>query len=191
MKKLVSLLLTIALLLTAVSAFAETAADTKVQTLNFGDFSMDIDPEMKGDLGEKADNQVYLILYPLYNETGDQSTNFNAVWTEAGQELTEDLTDTTAQTIVAGVSEQLTAVGYTVTGSELLASQFTELGGLPCIALVYSVDLDVSGTACTLYYEQGIVSDAELGTWTFTGTTQSTDLLMEAIDPLFDAISWN
>lgn len=87
MKKLLSLLLCL-MMLVPVAASAQTAAET--QTLDLGDFTVELGMNDAYQLGEKAHNQVMAIIYVDYDPNADALDNFNVVWSQ------DSITDTLA-----------------------------------------------------------------------------------------------
>ena len=106
MKKLLSVLLALVLMLGCASVLAEaTPAESNLQTFDFGDFTMTLDPDMPGDLFDKVENQVYFQLFPFYDENAAFNSNINCVWNPA----VEDLTKIDANVFAAAVMQAMPA----------------------------------------------------------------------------------
>ena len=65
MKKICALLLALCLTLTAATALAAT------QDINFGDFTIPLDPETPGKMVDKEEGQVLMTIYPAYLTNGE------------------------------------------------------------------------------------------------------------------------
>lgn len=201
MKKLLALSLALCLLLPAL-ALAE-AAPTEYDPIDMGDFSMAIPEDMDFALSEqgKANNAVWFILYPAYNATGDSSTNFNVVWNEAQTDMSV-LPDETREYLKGEeykeyLAEACRQQGFELLSYEVISVELTQLDGLDALANFSMTTLDMSalgeeyaGLQVSLYqYQLGVSGD--FGTYHFTGTASTQELMDEYILPLFDAITWN
>lgn len=185
------LLLACVMALTCIAA-AETAGTA--YPIDFGDFSMVIDPDKPCQEGEKADNAVMLVLYPAYNAIGDTNTNFNIVWSSSDANI-GSFQDSDREALFGmlenQISTQYEALGFSMTGFSVSDVELISIDGKPALTyrMAYSISNDsVSGD---LIQVQAIVSDSSFGTYTFTGTAQSTELLETYVKPLLDAVTWN
>lgn len=190
-KTLIALLLALTLVLSCAAALAEAAP--AYEPIDYGDFSMAIDPNMFKQEGEKADNQIMFILYPAYNETGDSSTNFNVVWTDGYADVTTQSTDKDAlkEALLPDITAEYEKNGLELVSFDILSLELTKLGERDAMATIMSSVIQYNGQEISLIQAQAVVSDESFGTYTFTGSAQSTESLLAYVDPLFDAISWN
>ena len=198
MKKTLCLILFCAMLLCPLCAFGE---ETPAETLDFGDFTMTLNPETPGYLYEKADNSVFLILYPLYLETGDESSNLNVVWSKSratdGQMQSQEYLDA----LWEGIKEQLTPtyeqMGIKLLELDFLESGFTQVGGLNALYYMYYSTMDYSdysdetqGVVMSMY-TKGIMVCGGFGTYTFTCTSLDPETFTTCFDPLLATVQWN
>ena len=189
-KTVLALILSCVLALSCACSLAETAAQTS--GVNFGDFSMAIDPDMYSQVSEKAESSVWFILYPAYNATGDSSTNFNAVWSKEYRDLSlwkdSDAADYINE-IKTEVETQYTQYGIELVEFSVPSIQLMKLDEKDALACLMVSKIRYSGAEFSVYQIQAIASDPAFGTYTFTGSAQSEELLVTYIDPLFDAIT--
>ncbi len=191
-KTIVSLLLACVLLAVSLSALSEAAV--AYEPLNFGDFSMAIDPDMAyTGLEDKKENEVWFTLYPAYNAIGDSSTNFNVVWQSQRLSISS-FKDSDSEAYITSLKNsivsQYESFGFTVKSFTVPSIQLQDLNGKPSLAYVMITEIESMGVSQTIYQLQASVSDT-FGTYSFTGSATSIDLLETYVGPLFDAISWN
>ena len=198
MKKLIAILLALALVLSG-AALAEAAQQPAVEPIDFGDFTMELDPEMPGEVYEKNSGEMLFQIYPAYLINGDESSNVNAIWvdetTDFSSLTTEEAQAQFANQMLEDVLAAYEEAGLKADNLQLLGCALVEQDGVPGFVLLYSVDVDYAGMGvdlqATLYQEQAYLSDASFGTYIFTATAVDMDTLTEIIDPLFDTIKWN
>lgn len=186
------LLTLLALCLTLVPCLAEEVQNVEY---DFGDFTMTFPEDTIGDVSDSLEeNAMFFILYQDYDENALFLKNLNGTWNSAYQDLTQVDPTATAQTILDTVQAQFAAQGITVSNPTLLMAALDEQDGKPALSLMFSTDLDYSSAGIdfqmTLYTLQGIVSDENFGTYTFTISTDD----VEAATPLMDimnTIRWN
>lgn len=184
MKKFVALVL--AALLLCSSALADV--------YSFGDFNLDIDPDMPGMLGEKADDEVYLYLYPNYSEADQFHANINVVWQEAVEDLSTIDPAEFGESILSSAISALAASSIDASNPTLLTADYISMSDLVALAGLYTIDCDFSGMGkdfkCTLYYLQAVVSVEGIGSYTFTLTTDKQENL-ESLVEILDTVTWN
>jgi len=193
-KTWIALLAACVLLAVSLSALGEAAP--AYEPLNFGDFSMAIDPEMaySGTPSEKpVDSQVWFMLFPAHNVNGNDRINFNVVWTSNVADVTTitGAEESYKATLQQSVSSQYAAQGITLSSFSVPFIQTQDLNGKTALAYIMISELNVNGETATVYQLQAIVSEEGMGTYTFTGSANSMDDLETWIDPLFDSITWN
>ncbi len=198
MKKTLCLILLCTMLLCPLCAFGE---ETPAETMDFGDFTMTLNPETPGHLYEKTDNSVFLILYPLYLETGDESSILNVVWGKSratdGQMQSQEYLDA----LWEGIKEQLTTtceqMGLNLLEINFLEKGFTQVGGLNALYYTYYSTMDYSdfsdetqGVVMGIY-TKGIIVCGGFGTYTFTCTSSEQEAFATCFDPLLATVQWN
>ncbi len=193
-KNWIALLVACVLLTVSLSALGEAAP--AYEPLNFGDFSMAIDPEMaySGTPSEKpVDSQVWFMLFPAYNAAKNDRINFNVVWSSNVTDVTTitGSEESYKATLQQSISSQYAAQGITLSSFSVPFIQTQDLNGKTSLAYVMVSELEVNGETATVYQLQAIVSEEGMGTYTFTGSADSMDNLETWIDPLFDSITWN
>jgi hypothetical protein len=193
-KTWIALLAACVLLAVSLSALGEAAP--AYEPLNFGDFSMAIDPEMaySGTPSEKpVDSQVWFMLFPVHNVNGNDRINFNVVWTSNVADVTTitGAEESYKATLQQSVSSQYAAQGITLSSFSVPFIQTQDLNGKTALAYIMISELNVNGETATVYQLQAIVSEEGMGTYTFTGSANTMEELETWIDPLFDSITWN
>ena len=193
-KTWIALLAACVLLAVSLSALGEAAP--AYEPLNFGDFSMAIDPEMaySGTPSEKpVDSQVWFMLFPAHNVNGNDRINFNVVWTSNVADVTTitGAEESYKATLQQSVSSQYAAQGITLSSFSVPFIQTQDLNGKTALAYIMISELNVNGETATVYQLQAIVSEEGMGTYTFTGSANTMEELETWIDPLFDSITWN
>ena len=194
MKKIMGILLAISLILAA--GLSSALADV----LPFGDFSMDIDPEMAGEASEKKDSEVMVTLYPAYRAEGDSATNFNVVWTDMNENPIpkyRDKLETLIPDYLEMMKSGLQAQGVETLEAEVLTIEIRNIGGREAIWISIREKLDYSGLGddykgfiLDVYQVQAMVY-GDFGCYAFTGSAASPEKIEQWIQPLFDSITWN
>lgn len=191
-KTLAALLLACMLLAASLPCLAEAApADA---TLDFGDFTLTVDPNMLYTMApEKKSNEVWLMIYPAYHINGDSNSNFNVVWTDETMSVNAVLAQYTKESYAAMLKGQMEpqykSAGMTVTSFSLPTFQVQSLNGKDALSYIMITEVEYMGMEQTIYQIQAIVSE-DFGTYTFTGSSNSMEALEKYVAPLFDAIGW-
>jgi len=193
-KTWIALLAACVLLAVSLSALGEAAP--AYEPLNFGDFSMAIDPEMaySGTPSQKpVDSQVWFMLFPAHNVNGNDRINFNVVWSSNVADVTTitGAEESYKATLQQSVSSQYAAQGITLSSFSVPFIQTQDLNGKTALAYIMISELNVNGETATVYQLQAIVSEEGMGTYTFTGSANTMEELETWVDPLFDSITWN
>jgi len=185
MKKLIALLLTMMLLLPAVSL-----GESETYTVDFDDFILTVSSDDIIQKGQKTEGGVVFMLYPAYDETAVSHPNISSAWTA---ESLEGIDDATAplfgaqvlQSIVDGLSAQNIAV----TNDQLLDAQFDEETG--SLTLAFAMDADYSGMGVdvqlAMYMVQVYIPLGEKGTYVFAITNDT----MEGADAMLTYLGDN
>ena len=184
MKKLLTLVL--ALMLLCGVALADV--------VDFGDFTMDLDPTTLVSRFEKQEAQVFLGLFPNYDENAASHPNLSVVW----QEGVSDLASMDPQNVAAALMEEiypgLESQGMKVTNVTLLGADHDEHEGVPALSVVYTYDVDYSGMGIdkqmTLFMAETFISQPGIGTYIFTCTAADLEGLQTLID-VMNTIKWN
>ena len=188
MKKTVGAQILICVMLLTCIASANTA------TKDFGDFSIDLDPGMPCQENQKAESAVLFVLYPAYNAIGDTATNFNAVWSSNVTDLTtyrDSDREVFTRMLEGEITAQYQAVGFTMTDFSVSDIGLLSIGGKPALVYQMTYSLANEDYSGSLIQRQAVVSDPAFGTYTFTGTAKTPELMETYLASLFEAISWN
>ena len=197
MKKIASLVL-VCCLMFSTAALAQTAT---IETLDFGDFTLDMDPSTPGSVEEKTDGQIFIQAYPAYLPAGDESTNFNVVWTGSDSTDYGALTDAQQLLFISSVwthaQNGFKDMGIEATDFETLDHGITEIGGRKALFFVSSMTIDYSGMGAQYQglvrkiYQKAIVVNGPFGTYTFTASADSVEKIEAYVQPLWDTLRWN
>lgn len=126
MKKLLSVLLALVLMLGCASVFAEaTPAESNLETFEFDGFTMTFDADMAGEIYDKAENQVYFQLFPFYDENAAFNSNINCVWNPAVEDLTKIDANVFAAAVMQAMPAQYETMGLKVENAKVLLAQPT------------------------------------------------------------------
>lgn len=187
MKKLLSVLLALVLMLGCASVLAEaTPAESSLETFDFGDFTMTFDADMVGEISdEKVENQVYFQLFPFYDENSAFNPTINCVWNSAVEDLTQIDANEFAAAVMQAMLAQYEAMGLKAENALILMAVPDEQDGK--YAISYLAQYTLEGT--TLYMMQAVVSDAAFGTYTFTVTFVNLEQA-EALTEIVNTIKW-
>ena len=197
MKKLIAMLLALTMLFSGM-ALAEAAQETATVTFDFGDFTMELDPEIQGELLERNENETFFTIYPAYTINGDEASNINGVWNSAVYDFTEyedeekgkAFAEELMNTVLSGYEE----AGMKTENEQLLLASVFDQDGVAGFVIVYQADVDYSGIGydlqVTLIQEQAYLSDAAFGTYIFTATAEDMDTLLNILTPALDTIRW-
>lgn len=152
MKKLLALAMALCLACLCGAALADAQISDGSPVVLDG-FTLNLDKGAAYDVGAKAAEQVYVTVYP-YLASGDQSTNFNAVW--AGTTGTITVADVRAE--VPGLKEQM-AKGFEEYGFTLNAIEYSDpadgtLAGEACVVLDSKLSLSLNGQTLDINQRQ-------------------------------------
>lgn len=194
MRKLMAFMMALALLFTSAAIAEELPQvhDVALIEYDFGDFTMTFPEDLIGDVYDKVNNQPLLILYQDYDTTPTRSLSI--VWNETYVDLTAaDPTEFGQVYLEASVAAS-EMMGVEVTNPALLGAEMGEQDGKPALSLVYSYDMDYTGAGADLkitqYMMQGVVSNENMGTYTFTIGTDDLEAVMPLME-IMDTVKWN
>lgn len=181
MKKLLTVLLALMIMLSWVCAFAENSTvQSNLTEFDFGDFTMTLDEDIIGEVYEKANNEVYFEIYPLFDENAAFHSTINCVWMAETEDYTQVDATEYANAILDGI---LNAVG--ATKGEVLLTMSDQLDGK--YSQCYFMRCELDGT--TVYLIQMGVSDAAFGSYTFTAGFADKTHIKALIDILY-SVKW-
>lgn len=181
MKKLLSVLLALMIMLSCVCAFAENSTvQSNLTEFDFGDFTMTLDEDILGEVYEKANNEIYFEIYPLFDENAEFHSTINCVWSAETEDFTQVDATEYANVILDGILNAMDA-----TNGEVLLAMSDWLDGKysQCHFIRYELD----GT--TMYLIQMRVSDAAFGYYAFTAAfTDETHI--KALTDILYSVKW-
>lgn len=187
MKKLLSLVLCLALLLPTM-AMAEIVKTT--YTVDFGDFTIELDSNDYYETAAKANNSVLAIVYPGYDPNSTTSDNFNIVWSATDATAEINLyggIEKYASLVLASAESQYTAMGIKMTDAQVINAAFADGIGL---TLTYCT-LDYTGAGVDLvsplYQLQVYYCMGDAGTYIFSFTAVSLEAL-ETMSSYLDTV---
>lgn len=185
MKKLLALLLSLLLLLPAVSL-----GESETYTVDFDDFILTVSSDDIIQKGQKTEGGVVFMLYPNYDEAAISHPNISSAWTAEGL---DGVTTVTAPIfgaqVLQGIVDNLAAQNVIISNSQVLDAQFDEETG--SLTLVFAMDADYSGMGVdvqlAMYMVQVYIPLGEKGTYVFAITSDT----MEGADALLTYLGDN
>lgn len=182
MKKLLALVLVLLLV----------CSSTMASALFLGDFNLDIELEWIADKAEKADNQVYLQIYPQYDAEAQFHPNINVVWMENAGDL--DLDAEQIDTMLIQYQTAYQDAGIAADNMTLKAYNYGIVDDRPTFGIIYTCDCDYSGFGVdlqlTLWVAQIMVEAPDGSCYAFTATAADYDELHGLVD-ILDTLTWN
>ncbi len=183
MKKIVALLLALLLLLPAM-AMAEI--------LEFDDFTLEIKDGDLYELGTKAEGEILFMLYPAYDPNATFYPNINCTWSSGS--IVDTLKVNTpmelAESFLSNALKGYAQQGVAATNGKVVRAQASEEHGY--LITYTTTDMDYSGLGvdlqCTLHQMQAFMPLGGTGTYIFTFTAVSEDILAELAEYI-DAIT--
>lgn len=178
MNKMLALLLCLALCFTL--ACAETTTSVQLVTVDFGDFTMDLQATDLLQQGEKVDNSTLAIIHPNYDAAETFHDNITIAWmsTDITSVLTLLGAESYAEMVMESAKTDMAAQGMAVSDATLLNVAYENNQML----IMYAITVDYSGMGydlvLTLYVLQAYAMDAELGTYLFNVTTDTAEDLL-------------
>ena len=161
--------------------------------IDLGDFTLAVDPNMPGEIQEKADQTSFFMAYPNYDENAEFHSNFNIVWTQAYDDVTAQDPEALTRQIMEKTAAELADSGIAVDNLQFIQAAVDEVDGKPALFAMYAMDLDYSGTGydlqCTVVYAQVITGSEEMGLYTFTAGATDEEGLMAGVN-IIDTLKW-
>ena len=185
MKKIVALLLVLCLVCVSAAALAE--AVTEAKTVDLGSFSLSLEAGEYYAVGEKAMNQVHVLVYPYFAD-GDQSSNYNFIWAGDAFEVTPETVQSQVAEIEETLRAQLTEAGVTVDSFTAGEPYDATLNDVPCVALELTMDISAFGMTMTIYEREILLGS--MG-YIVTLSALSTELLDEMTQKMANALTIN
>lgn len=181
MKKLASLLLTLAMLL-PMMAMAETADEPAVYTFDFGAFTIDLaETDYYQVAEEMTDNAVYLQVYPGYDPSNTTHPNFNVVWSSEDPTATINLygAENYAKLGQQAAQQQYEQMGITVSDAQVLSAVFED--GVGAFFTVSTLDYTGMGLdlVTPVYQLQVFMCMGDAGTYLFTFSADTLEKVEE------------
>ena len=190
MKRIAALILSICLLLTVTSAFAETATMTRT---SLGDFSLELDPSAL-TLQTKANNDIMAWYYPI---AGDTTVNMNVVWSTDIMDLnamTQDDIDEFAELLLSTIASSLEALGVEITESETYETAVGELDGVPTLLIAHGLTYDMTPLGLpaqvSLCQVEAILC-LESESYIITCTMPDQETFEQYLGPVLFSLQWN
>ena len=186
MRKIFALM--VALCLLVVPCFVN--AESNDITYDFGDFTMTFPSDAYGSIADEiTDGVAFFMLYQHVDENVAFKPNLNVTWTKTYIPLdTVQPSDALAEIMTEAVAA-LEGQGVKASNATALDASMDTLNGKAALSAVYSMDVDYSGIGAdlkmTLYCAQAIISEENLGTYTFTITTDD----LTTCQPLMDIVN--
>jgi hypothetical protein len=186
MKKIIALLMALCLVCLCGAALAEVkTADGNPLVLD--GFTLNVDAGAAYQLNDKAAEQVYVTVYP-YLSSGDQATNFNAVWTGT----TGSITVEEVRAEVPGLKEEMAkgfeSYGFTLDSIEYADPVDNTLGGESCVSLDSQMKLSMNDQSLNIIQRQYYVGSKG---YIFTISAGDAETLEGAATRLNAILSWN
>ena len=178
-------LLSLALLLCLVSA--APAEEALPLLASFPDFTLRTAQPLAYQ-GEKADGQPLFLFYPSA-EAGVTMTAVNAVWSSQAEPFTPEAFTAMYQASEGRIRAQYEAGGSSLTGFEVTEAEQRQLWDLTALVCDAFLTVHINDTDVDLT-QRGICVTGPFGTYLFTLSAWSPDLLEEATDALVRGLKW-
>lgn len=170
------------------------------QILNLGDFSMDLDPDMPGQIGKKMEGELLLQVYPAYQATGDDQTTLAVNWTSETMDL-DSMNGLTlsiyGSNVVEGFKEGFESSGLTISDCSLESIELAKVGGQNALKFDIFATVDYSSLGAdyaglTLrIYQRSYVVPMEDGAYAFVCISSDAESVETYIEPLMATVQWN
>ena len=186
MKKILALVAALCL----ICLCGATLADAQVSDgspLVLDGFTLKIDQGAAYDVGTKADQQVYVTVYP-YLASGDQATNFNAVWMGGPETITVEMVKAQMADLKEQMAKGFEDYGFTVDGIEYGDPTDSTLGGEACVKLDSKMTLSLSGQGLDISQRQIYVGSKG---FIFTLSATDAETLEGATAKLNSSLVWD
>ena len=170
------------------------------QVIRCDDFTMDLDPGMSRQIGEKAEGATVLQVFPAQQAADDDQTSLSVTWT--GQAL--DLDAMTGLSLSMYGSSMLDsfrqgfeAAGLTVVDCSLLSIDMTQLGGKQAMRFDISSTVDYSAMGAEFtgvirsVCQRSYVVPVPDGVYVFACVSPDAAVIDACIEPLLKTVQWN
>ena len=170
-----------------------TVEEKLFEPLDFGDFSLALDPSIVGNVAEKKDNEVYLALFPDYSREGFHN-NLVASWWEKGGDLSDVDASAYSMAYLLDTRDDLEKQKIHASNPELLDARIVLLDGVPAVLSSFRFDVDYRDLGQDLqqplFVKSLLVSREEGGTWQFVATADTEEAMKQYYDPILQSFSW-
>ncbi len=170
-----------------------TVEEKLFEPLDFGDFSLAMDPSIVGNVAEKKDNEVYLALFPDYSREGFHN-NLVASWWEKGGDLSDVDASAYSMAYLLDTRDDLEKQKIHASNPELLDAKIVLLDGVPAVLSSFRFDVDYKDLGQDLqqplFVKSLLVSREEGGTWQFVATADTEEAMTQYYDPILQSFSW-
>lgn len=189
MKKLIALVLCLALFLPALALAEAAATEPATYPVDFGDFTMTLKETDLYQQGVKQDGQVMAQIYPDYDENAMFTNNLGIGWLKDDYGVYLSQTDPAefAQSLVDEAVAQFAGIGLICDNAQVHEAVYAD----DVMSITYSVDVDYTpmgiDLCVTLWQQQIYLCDTEWGTYFFTMTAASMEEL-DIMDYYLDSI---
>ena len=182
-KKLIAFLV----LCIALSGLSAAADGTGAVVTDFEDFTLRTDTAL-ALLNEKAHGQALFLFYPC-TEAGISMAAVNAVWSRDTDPLTAEAFSQLYRDAEADFRSQYESGGLLLTGYESGKAQEKACWDKTALFCDATLLIGINETE-TVLYQRGIRITGEFGTYTFSLSAWSPELLEEATEYLIRALAW-
>ncbi len=177
----------ISVLFFALLFFSASAEGTGPVVNEFEDFILRTDAAL-ALRSEKADGQALFLFYP-YTEAGIAMTAVNAVWTRETTRLTVEAFSLLYREAEGEIRRQYEVGGLSLLRYESGEAQEKEAWGTPALFCDAVLLIGINDTEAPLY-QRMIRLTGDFGTYAFSLSAWSPELLDEAAEYLFRALEW-
>ena len=190
MKRIAALILSLCLLLTVTSAFAETATVTRV---DFGAFSMELDSSALV-MQEKANNAAFALYLPVADDT---SINMNLVWTTDTEDIsaiTQEYMDAYAEYLLSTLINYMESQGVEVIEAETITAEMRLLDDAPVLLIAHGYTYDLTPLGVSMQqtrYQIQVTLPLENETYIITCTVPDLDAFQQYFVPVINSLQWN
>lgn len=186
MKKILSLIMALCLICLCGAALAD-AKVSDGDPLVLDGFTLNLDKGISYEVGTKADQQVYVTVYPYY-ASGDLATNFNAVWMGGPETITVEAVKEQLDGLKEEMAKGFEQYGFTVGGIEYSEPAESTLGGEACVKLDSKMTLGMNGQSLDINQRQIYVGSKG---FIFTISTTDAEALEGATAKLNSVLKWD
>lgn len=186
MKKLLSLILCLMMLLPGLALAEETDVLPELYAVDFGYFTMGLTANDYYQIAaERENNTAYAIIYPSYDAADSSPSNINVVWSNEDFSMRVKIFGASlyTQSLLQSTANLYQSMGYTLTNPQIHEAEYD--GNI--YTTTFSYDLVAGEQSMTMYQKQNYYFYGEEGVYAFTITANTPEELA-ALDFYFDYI---